>query len=291
MTSKSKNNHGNLGKGLAALLGDVGIDTDPTITTGLISVPVDQLQPGQFQPRQYFDPEKLASLVDSIRDRGVLQPLIVRKINDAGQLEIIAGERRWRAAQEVGLATVPVILIECSDTEALEIGLIENLQRDDLNPMEEAESLQKLMLHHNKTQEDVARAVSKSRSYVANMVRLNNLPTSVKDLIRNGRISAGHARTLVAAENIEELVQKILNDKISVRETEKLAKTKKNKERALGNPYVDPDLLLLGEKIQEMLGMPTKIDITPKGGIVKIHFNAFEELDYLVNKLSTMAEI
>jgi ParB family chromosome partitioning protein len=285
--SKNNNNGNNLGKGLAALLGDVGIDAD--YQNGLKTLSVLDLKPGEFQPRHYFDPEKLATLRDSIKERGILQPLIVRKLQDS-TYEIIAGERRWRAAQAAGLTVVPVIEINCNDTEALEIGLIENLQRDDLNPMEEAESLQKLMEQHKKTQEEVAKAISKSRSYVANMVRLNTLPEKVKGLIRQGQISAGHARTLVTAENVDELIQKILTDKISVREAEKMAQTKKNKERNLGNPYVDPDLLLLAERIQQMIGMSTKIDITSRGGVVKIHFNALEELDYLVNKLATMVD-
>lgn len=280
-----------LGKGLAALLGDLDYTEELSSAMGsqLATAEVQQLQPGKMQPRQRFDSENMAHLIESIRQKGVLQPILVRSLTE-DSFEIIAGERRWRASKEAGLKNVPIIIVECDDEEALEVGLIENLQRDDLNAIEEAESLKKLVDDFGKTQEEVALSVSKSRSYVANLLRLTTLPDYVKDLIRNGKLSAGHARTLIGSPNIEELVQQILNEKLSVREAEtrRKEKTTRTQKNTLGQETVDPDIIVVQEIIEGALNLPTKINISKRGGQIKLSFDTYEQLDTLVSKLQTI---
>lgn len=280
-----------LGKGLAALLGDLDYTEQLTAATGseLATAPIHQLQPGKMQPRQRFDSENMAHLIESIRQKGVLQPILVRALTE-DTFEIIAGERRWRASKEAGLKNVPIIIVECDDEEALEVGLIENLQRDDLNAIEEAESLKKLVDDFGKTQEEVALSVSKSRSYVANLLRLTTLPDYVKDLIRNGKLSAGHARTLIGSTNMEELVKEILSEKLSVRETEnrRREKTPSSKKNSLGQDTEDPDLIVVQQIIESALSMPTKININKRGGQIKLSFDTYEQLDTLVSKLQNL---
>ncbi|CAO5680280.1 MAG: Chromosome-partitioning protein ParB [Holosporales bacterium] len=286
-----------LGKGLAALLGELNYAEEgpkPYSEKGkFFEIDILKLRAGKMQPRQHFDTEHMLQLVQSIKDRGVLQPIVVRKI-DEDHYEIIAGERRWRAAKEAGLKNVPVATIFCTDEEALAIGLIENLQRDDLNAMEEAESLQRLMLDFKKTQEEIAATIRKSRSYVANLIRLNVLPDYVKELIRTGRLSAGHARTLLGAENIDDLVKQILDEKLSVRQTEDLVKEQsinKRKSAQSGTRVQkneDPDLLLVSKTLEEVLGLPTKIDITRNGGSIKLTFETYEQLDLVVSKIQSI---
>ncbi|CAO4844121.1 MAG: putative chromosome-partitioning protein ParB [Holosporales bacterium] len=289
MNQITKNTKSPLGKGLAALLGDLDYtdeDSQEKITE-IVKLRTDEIHPGKMQPRQKFDTEKMMHLIESIRDRGVLQPILVRQ-SENEQYEIIAGERRWRAAKEAGLKEVPVVFLTCTDEEALELGLIENLQRDDLNAMEEAESLKRLMDEFKKTQDEVAKAIAKSRSYVANLVRLTTLPEYVKDLIRNGKLSAGHARTLIGTENTEQLVQEILDEKLSVRQTEDRVREindAKQKKGTKVEKMVDPDLLLVAEKIQTALGLPTKIEITRSGGYIKMSFETYEQLDVVVSKI------
>jgi ParB family chromosome partitioning protein len=293
----SNNNLGNgknsLGKGLAALLGDLNyVDDADSKESRFFDLSISQIQPGKMQPRQRFDTENMIHLIESIRDRGVLQPILVRKIDDE-KYEIIAGERRWRAAKEAGLNVVPVTMISCNDEDALEIGLIENLQRDDLNPIEEAESLQKLIIDFKKTQEEVAVAIRKSRSYVANLVRLITLPDYVKELIRTGKLSAGHARTILAADNIDDLVKQILDEKLSVRQTEERVREQNTNKRLASSGTkvertVDPDLLLVSKMIEDILGLPTKIDITRNGGNIKMSFETYEQLDGVVSKIQTL---
>ncbi len=280
-----------LGKGLAALLGDLDYTEELRAATGsqLATAQVQKLQPGKMQPRQRFDSENMAHLIESIRQKGVLQPILVRALTE-DTFEIIAGERRWRASKEAGLKNVPIIIVECDDEEALEVGLIENLQRDDLNAIEEAESLKKLVDDFGKTQEEVALSVSKSRSYVANLLRLTTLPDYVKDLIRNGKLSAGHARTLIGSNNMEELVQDILSEKLSVRETEnrRREKTPSTQKNTLGQETVDPDLIVVQQIIENALSMPTKINISKRGGQIKLSFDTYEQLDTLVSKLQNL---
>ncbi len=280
----STENHKNLGRGLAALFGEVGPYTETDLTSGSTQfLSVEKLKPGKMQPRQIFEPEAMENLMHSIQQKGILQPLLVRHRAD-DFYEIVAGERRWRAAKRAGLSKVPIILLNCSDQEALEIGLVENLQRDDLNPLEEAESLQRLIQDHHKTQEQIAFALGKSRSYVANMLRLNQLPDNVKQLIREGKLTAGHARTLIHAPNSEELARKIVENKLSVRDSENLAR--QNRQAPLTSPAIDPDIQMITQRIGEKLGMKTKLQFTRNGGALTFYFQSFEQLDEFLGQLA-----
>ena len=273
-----------LGRGLSALLGDMDdYVSENNLQKSSNEVSVNSLKAGRMQPRHYFNEEKMQTLIESVRQKGVLQPLLVREI-ESGFYEIIAGERRWRAAKEAGLTNIPVIIVSCNDREALELGLIENLQRDDLNPMEEAESLHKLLVEHQKTQEEIAFSISKSRSYVANTLRLLQLPEEVKNLLREGKLSAGHARSILNSNNIEELAKRIVNEKLSVRAAEHLVKTYKTPSM-MGQPIIDPDVQVLADRIGEAVGMKTKLQINRNGGMLTLYFQQFEQLDDLMNKL------
>jgi ParB family chromosome partitioning protein len=287
MSNSSKGNEPKtLGRGLAALFGEVGtyIEEKTTPLKEPHHADISSLQPGRMQPRQDFNDEKMEALTNSIKQKGVLQPLLVRKTQE-NEFEIIAGERRWRAAQSAGLSSVPVIEVTCNDQEALEIGLIENLQRDDLNPLEEAESLLRLMEEHKRTHDEIAFAISKSRSYVTNMLRLNNLPHAVKELIRKGKLSAGHARSIATTDNIEEIAEKIVQEKLSVREAENLARSQR-KTNGFNQPAIDPDIQMITQKIGERLGMKTKLQFSRNGGALTFYFQSYEQLDDLIGYLS-----
>ena len=213
-----------LGRGLSALMSDVNLGpaTESAPRRADARLPVDKLRPNPLQPRKDFDADALQALADSIRQKGVIQPLIVRPVGDA--YEIVAGERRWRAAQMAQSHDVPVVIRELDDTEVLEIAIIENIQREDLNAIEEALGLRQLMDRFGHTQEKVAEALSKSRSHVANLLRLLVLPASVQQMVRGGGLSAGHARALIGSENPEALAQRIVSQGLSVRETEALVR-------------------------------------------------------------------
>jgi ParB family chromosome partitioning protein len=294
----------NLGRGLSALFGDLGFEQDDAGPKETNQIPINAIEAGRMQPRKEFNPEKMADLIASIRSKGVLQPLLLRPRGE-NIYEIIAGERRWRAAKEAGLTSVPAIVMPCTDEEALQIGLIENLQRDDLGPMEEAESLKKLIENYGKTQEHVAHALGKSRSYVANILRLNGLPESVKTMLRQGELSAGHARSLINADNIDEIAQKIVSEKLSVRDAENLARASKtglrngnsqfspnyayNKEASSPWKQDDPilaDAQMIAGKIGRALGVHAKLVIKNNTGVLSLHFHHLEQLDDLVNILA-----
>jgi ParB family chromosome partitioning protein len=214
--------HG-LGKGLGALLGDAALQTQ---SEGALSLPISQVQPGLNQPRKRFDEETLADLADSIRVHGVIQPLTVRRLS-SGYYQIIAGERRWRAAKLAGLSEVPAVVIEADDKKVMELGLIENLQREDLNPIEEANGYLVLMRDYGLTQEEVSRRVGKSRPAVANAIRLLDLPDPVRQLLEEGRLTAGHARAILSAPTgslQRTLAQRVVEEDLSVRQTEALAR-------------------------------------------------------------------
>lgn len=282
MNEIKKESSKTLGRGLAALFGEIDVDENTFKNVGL-QLEINKIQPGEGQPRRYFDHEKMETLKESIKQQGVLQPILIRKNND-DFYEIVAGERRWRAAKEIGLTLIPVIQIQCDNRLALEIGLIENLQRDDLTPIEEAESFQRLIDEYNKTQQQIADAISKSRSYVANTLRLNNLPEKMKDLIRQGKISAGHARSLLNSPTIEKDVQKIIDEKLSVRETENLAR--QHRQGLEKTSKIDPDIYFLTQKIGEKLGMKTKLNFTSQGGTLVFYFQSYEQLDDLIGYLA-----
>lgn len=257
---------------------------------------IEFLHPGLSQPRHQFDEKSLDELAESIKAHGLLQPILVRKDKNAADMfEIIAGERRWRAAQRAQLHEVPVIVLELSDIEALEIALIENLQREDLNPIDEARGYQKLLEDFGHTQEKLAKALGKSRPHIANMVRLLTLPGEVTDLVRDGKITAGHARALVTADDPKTLAREIVSKGLNVRQTELLASQesaavtgKPLSKTAQKTAYTkDTDTLALEKEMSDMLGMKVSID-TKDGvsGALRIDFRNLDQLDEVLSRLS-----
>ena len=290
----------NLGRGLSALLGDSAVvaatkmaegGTAPAAdgkAAGLRTLPIGELKPGKFQPRRQFDEAAIADLVESVRSKGVLQPILVRPYE--GSYEIIAGERRWRAAQRAQLHEVPVIIRELTDKEALEVALVENLQRQDLTPLEEADGYRRLVDEFDHTQEELAKAVGKSRSHVANMMRLLALPLTVKDMLEQGRISAGHARALLTAPDPEGLARQVVDKQLNVRQTEKLAGGGAKPKSAGGRPgrasAKDADTAALERDLMEMLGCKVRITPHGKGGELAIEYGSLEQLDDILSRLS-----
>ncbi|SEH27593.1 ParB/RepB/Spo0J family partition protein [Magnetospirillum fulvum] len=293
-----------LGRGLSALLGDNAATAVAAVNTavaagaevaasaiGLRTIPVEWLQPGRFQPRRHFDEDQIADLVESIRDKGILQPLLVRPLPDhPGRFEIIAGERRWRAAQRARLHEVPAIVSELSDREALEVALVENLQRQDLSALEEADGYRRLMEEFSHTQEELAKAVGKSRSHVANMIRLLALPEPVRALLEKGELTAGHARALLTADDPVGLAHEVVSKGLNVRQTEKLvASQNKPKSTAAGRPVEggkDADLVALERDLTEMLGCRVAMKPLGKGGELTIAYGSLEQLDDLLSRLA-----
>jgi ParB family chromosome partitioning protein len=273
-----------LGRGLAALLGDVAAPAAPQVGS-VRQVALDLLEPNPFQPRTIIDQAALDELAQSIKAHGILQPLLVRPHPATnGQFQIVAGERRWRAAATAGLHEVPVIIHELADSDAAAIALIENLQRQDLNAIDEAEGYNRLISQFGLTQEALGQAVGKSRSHITNMLRLLNLPSLVQDAVRNGTISAGHARALLAHAEPEALLQNVVDRQLSVRQTEALASRKPTmpptrRER-------DPDLAALEHQLTEQLGLKVRISFDGAGGTVQIHYSDLQQFDVLIEKLA-----
>jgi len=285
-----------LGRGLSALLGE----EQPAAGEATRTLPVGRLYPGRYQPRQRFDTESLSALADSIREKGIVEPIVVRKHPDrAGDYEIVAGERRWRAAQEARLHEVPVVVREFDDRTALEIALVENIHRDDLSPLEEAEAYRRLMEEFNHTQEELARAVGKSRSHVANALRLLSLPESIKEKILDGRLSAGHARALVTTPDPEALAEVIIAKALNVRQAEQLARRDRGTDaagggRPRGRPPKqpkDPNTAALERDLAAMLGLRVSIEERGAGGVLSVHYETLEQLDDLLQRLSGGAGI
>ena len=283
------NNAKGLGKGLAALLGDNVMDTGEEKSS--LYLPISQVESCASQPRKQFDPDALADLADSIREHGIIQPLTVRKLQ-SGYYQIIAGERRWRAARMAGLDQVPAIVIEADDRKAMELAMIENLQREDLNPMEEAEGYRQLMDQYNLTQEETAQRVGKSRSVVANALRLLNLCAPVRAMVEDGRLSNGHARTILPLSPAlqEKAADAILKSDLSVRQTELLVKklTAEKKEKpqpdALSVNYVEEAARELGEK----LGRPCRIVNGKKKGRIELEYYGTDDLNALLEALEKL---
>ncbi|HXZ00558.1 MAG TPA: ParB/RepB/Spo0J family partition protein [Stellaceae bacterium] len=284
-----------LGRGLSALLGEEeGEGAVAEAPHGPRSVAVELLHPGRYQPRRNFDAESQQALVDSIRAQGILQPLLVRRHPEQeGHYEIVAGERRWRAAQTAQLHEVPVLLREIADREALEIALVENVQRQDLNPLEEAEGYRRLLDEFRHTQEDLARAVGKSRSHIANMLRLLALPEEVQELMRDGRLTAGHARALIGLENAASLARQVVKSGMSVRQVERLAQARhKDKDRldqpaSLAGPR-DTDTAVLERELTQLLGLKVQIVFNGQGGILSVHYRTLEQLDDVLRRLNSL---
>ena len=282
-----------LGRGLSALLGDDAADLAPAADKARAgrTLPIEYLKPGRYQPRRRMDDGPIKDLAQSIAAKGILQPILVRPVGPGPDTyEIIAGERRWRAAQIAGLHDVPVVIRDLSDVEALEIALIENLQRQDLTPLEEAEGYKRLLDEFSHTQEQLAETVGKSRSHVANMMRLLGLPEAVKDMLQSGELTAGHARALLTAPDPVALAREIAAKGLSVREAERLAQSAMKKPSAKGAARPagkDADIRALERDLANRLGL--KVDIHHRGaqgGALTIHYTMLEQLDDILQRLS-----
>lgn len=293
-----------LGRGLSALMADINVLPNQAGTASeavsgrqVEVIPIEQLHPNPNQPRRQFTDADLQDLAASIREKGVLQPLIARPMADrSGHYEIVAGERRWRASQIAQIHEVPVLVRSLDDTEVLEVAIIENIQRADLNPIEEAMAFRQLMERFGHTQERLAEALSKSRSYIANLLRLLNLPSGVQDLVVGGQISAGHARALITADDPQALAQQVVAKGLSVRETEELARSASGKAAPKrggaagrsGVGEIDADTLALQRDLSANLGMGVTIQHEPMSerGLLTVRYNTLDDLDFLCQALS-----
>ena len=275
-----------LGRGLSALIGEEAVPTRGEAARATHKLPVAFLRPNKFQPRKRFAAEDLNDLADSVREKGVLQPILVRPIKgENNAYEIVAGERRWRAAQMAKLHDVPVVVREMGDSESLEIAIIENVQRADLNAIEEAAAYYELMERFKYTQETVAKEVGKSRSHIANTLRLLTLPEAVRVMIRDGRLTAGHARTLIGLPDAEARAKEILAGSLNVRQAEQRSSTHK-KPKAHSAPF-DPNIRDLESSISNALGLKVQvIHKGSKGGEVRISYKTLEQLDEINRRLS-----
>jgi ParB family transcriptional regulator, chromosome partitioning protein len=280
-----------LGMGLQALLGgDASLlrEADAPGQQAPRSVGVAFLRPSRFQPRRQFDAVEMEALAASIRAKGVIQPLLVRRIGDAGEgYEIVAGERRWRAAQAAGLHEVPVVVREMSDGDALEAALIENIQRADLNPIEEAMGYRRLLDEFGHTQEELAKVVGRSRSHVANTMRLLALPEEVREMVESGRLSAGHARALIGAADPIALAREVLARGLNVRQTEALARAAVESPPPPRPPRgVDPNIESLERDLSERLGLRVSLRAKGRGGVLRIAYSSLDQLDGLLRRLA-----
>ena len=274
----------NLGRGLSALLGggaqDLAALDKPKASR---TVPIDLIRPGPTQPRRRMDKGPIRQLAHSIVEKGVLQPLLVRPhAGEAGAFEIVAGERRWRAAQMARLHEVPVVVKELSDSEALEIALVENLQREDLSPLEEADAYKRLMEDFSHTQEALSKAVGKSRSHVANMLRLLGLPGPVKEMLDRGELTAGHARALLRADDPLGLARKVAARGLNVRQAERLARGAKPRRQV----PKDADTMAIERDLANLLGLKVEIRQRGASGTLKLHYTSLEQLDDVLHRLS-----
>jgi ParB family chromosome partitioning protein len=284
----------NLGRGLAALFGEDSEDyatLDQARATN--TVPIEKLRPNPFQPRREFEPEALQALSESIAANGILMPILARRsLEHPDSLEIVAGERRWRAAQMARLHEVPVVIREFSDRQALEGAIVENVQREDLSAIEEAEGYRRLMDEFHHTQEVLAKVVGKSRSHIANTLRLLGLPEAVKAMVLHGELSAGHGRALLGAETPEALARKIVRRGLNVRQTEQLVRksgsvrTEGDTARGARKAAKDSDTLALESDLTALLGLRVSIDIHGNGGALTVHYQTLEQLDEVLRRLN-----
>ena len=283
-----------LGKGLAALIGEeesLGNDNDKPSNVSdqnlrqSDEIPIEFLHPNKNQPRKLFDEGKIGELSQSIKQKGLILPILVKKIDD-NNYQIIAGERRWRASQKAGLHSVPVIVKNLDDKEILEIALIENMQREDLNPIEEAEGIARLQGEFKYTQEELSNILGKSRPQISNTIRLLKLPQKVKEFVQNKTLSVGHARALVGLEDSYAIAQVAIKKNMNVRQLETYISYVKNKRGKKGNKTKDPNILSLENEITQMLGLIIKIDHKDsEKGKLEIFYNNLEQLDDLIKKL------
>lgn len=292
MANKKHERRG-LGRGLSALMSDVTSDAVAGSAQNEQMIPIEKIIPNPDQPRRDFPKNDLNDLADSIREKGIIQPLIIRKIaGKSNSYQIVAGERRWRAAQMAQLHEVPAIVRDYTDTEVLEIAIIENIQRADLNPVEEAAGYQQLMDSFGHTQEKLATALGKSRSHIANLMRLLQLPEEVLAFLKEGKITTGHARALITTGNPVELARQVVKDGLSVRQTERLAKAPKTQaaKPASKPPTKDADTRALEGDLSANLGMRVAVDHTPgkEAGKITINYKSLEQLDDLCRILTAI---
>lgn len=274
-----------LGRGLAALLGDVAVQAPPSAGS-VRQLALDQLEPNPFQPRSSIEPAALDELAQSIRVRGILQPLLVRPHpTDPERFQIIAGERRWRAAGAAGLHEVPTLVREMADTDAAAVALVENLQRQDLNAIDEAEGYERLIKQFGLTQEAVGQAIAKSRSHVSNTLRLLNLPPTVKEALRSGVISAGHARALLSHPEPDAAMREVVARRLSVRQTEALAARGSDTAAERAEPRHGPDAIALERRLTEQLGLKVRVSFDGRSGVIQIHYTDLDQLDNFLTKL------
>jgi ParB family transcriptional regulator, chromosome partitioning protein len=275
-----------LGRGLAALLGEAAESHETVSSSNQRRVGIELVRPNPANPRRSFDDAQLDELTQSIREKGVLQPIIVRsKAEPTGTYEIIAGERRWRAAQRAGLHEVPIIIVSANDNEALELAIVENVQRSDLNAIEEARGYERLMSQFGYTQADVSKVVGKSRSHVANTLRLMNLPDSVKGELEQGRLSAGHARALLALDNPETVARRIIEQELTVRDVERLAQSPGSAPERKSAPEKDADTRALEKALSDVLGLSVSIAHKSNGGTISIRYKTLEQLENVCLRL------
>jgi ParB family chromosome partitioning protein len=283
-----------LGRGLAALIGDVGQESSTERPRAQRRLAIGALRPNARNPRRVFAAAELEELTASLRERGIIQPIVVRPLRGVPEAyEIIAGERRWRAAQRAGLHEVPVVVIEATDAEALQLAIIENVQRADLNPLEEADGYRALMDEYHNSQEEIAKIVGKSRSYIANTLRLLKLPEAVKGYIQEGKLTAGHARMLIGEPNAEQLAEDIVARGLNVREVESMARERAQKsgkkqtggKRARGASEKDADTLALERRLSDATGFVVTINDREGAGTLSVRYETLEQLDDLVARL------
>lgn len=301
INTESQNKKQRLGRGLGSLLG--GVQSSVTAVSQqttqshtppesrVWNIGIDKLYSSEFQPRSYFDEKSLQELASSIKEKGVIQPLVARKVSDQ-KFEIIAGERRWRAAQIAGLHEVPVIIKTLSNKDTLEVAIIENIQREDLSPIEEAEAYQRLADEFQLTQQQIAEKVGKERATITNSIRLLTLPKSVQEFIQEGKLSSGHAKvllTLEQSEQIEKLAKKIIKDSLSVRKTEKEIIKLKNLQSDLVNQKeqtpIEKHIHKISEDLQRLLGTKVEVNYSAGKGKISIHFYSNDELTELFERI------
>jgi ParB family transcriptional regulator, chromosome partitioning protein len=279
-----------LGRGLAALI-PTGADPSPPPRPegpGLRLLDIESIHPSTRQPRKHFDDGRLDELAETIRNQGIIQPLVVRT-RDAGGFELVAGERRWRAAQRAGLHQVPAVVRETSESQAFELALVENLQREDLNPIEEAEAFQYMVAEHGYTQESLSLRVGKDRSTVANALRLLKLPPVVRAMVREGRLNMGHARALLGLESdqaIERLARQAVSRGLSVRQVETLVKREREGDSQPAPPPLSPSARDLVHRLEQALATRVKlVESSPKSGRLEIHYHSLDELDAVLARI------
>ena len=281
-----------LGRGLAALIGDMAAETSVDRPRGQRRLPTAALRPNPRNPRRAFPNAELDELVASLRERGIIQPIVARPVQGATDVyEIIAGERRWRAAQRAGLHEVPVVIIEANDAEALQLAIIENVQRADLNPLEEAEGYRALIEEFGNSQDEIAKIVGKSRSHVANTLRLLKLPEAIKSYIHAGKLFAGHARMLIGQPDAERLAEEIVAHGLNVRQVENLAREaaerggKSRARAARRGAGKNSNLVALEKRISDALGLAISIKEVKRGGVLTIRYRSLDQLDDVIRRL------